>query len=142
MGFSLAALALSPTNKQAEFAWTEDVVATLGSGVFAVSLIYVNYAYSGWNAATYISDELSSPQRSLPWVLGISTTLVAGLYCLLNFVFLTVAPMEAMTGKVEVGVIAAQYAFGPTLGVFMGALLALLLAVSYTHLTLPTIYSV
>ena len=127
MGFSLAALALSPTDKQAEFAWTEDVVATLGSGAFAVSLIYVNYAYSGWNAATYISDELSSPQRSLPWVLGISTTLVAGLYCLLNFVFLAVAPMEAMTGKVEVGVIAAQYAFGPTLGVFMGALLALLL---------------
>ncbi|MDG1216139.1 MAG: amino acid permease, partial [Luminiphilus sp.] len=69
LGFSLAALALSPTEKQAEFAWTEDVAVTLGSGAFAVSLIYVNYAYSGWNAATYISGELSSPQRSLPWVL-------------------------------------------------------------------------
>ena len=37
----------------------------LGSGAFAVSLIYVNYAYSGWNAATYISGELAAPQRSL-----------------------------------------------------------------------------
>ena len=127
MGFSLAALTLSPTEKQAEFAWTEDVAVTLGSGAFAVSLIYVNYAYSGWNAATYISGELSSPQRSLPWILGISTTLVAALYCLLNFVFLSVAPTEAMAGKVEVGVIAAEYAFGSTIGALMGGLLALLL---------------
>jgi len=127
MGFSLAALTLSPTEKQAEFAWTEDVAVTLGSGAFAVSLIYVNYAYSGWNAATYISGELSSPQRSLPWILGISTTLVAALYCLLNFVFLSVAPIEAMAGKVEVGVIAAEYAFGSTIGALMGGLLALLL---------------
>ncbi|MEL0306946.1 MAG: amino acid permease, partial [Halieaceae bacterium] len=82
---------------------------------------------SGWNAATYISGELSSPQRSLPWVLGISTTLVAALYCLLNFVFLSVAPIEAMAGKVEVGVIAAEYAFGSAIGTLMGALLALLL---------------
>ena len=97
------------------------------SGAFAVSLIYVNYAYSGWNAATYISGELAAPQRSLPWVLGISTTLVAALYCLLNFVFLSVAPIDAMVGKVEVGVIAANFAFGSSLGTFMGLLLALLL---------------
>ena len=126
-GFSVAALTVSPIESQVEFTWSEDTASVLGSGAFAVSLIYVNYAYSGWNAATYISGELASPQRSLPWVLGISTILVAALYCLLNFVFLSVAPTEAMAGKVEVGVIAARYAFGTELGVFMGALLALLL---------------
>ncbi len=126
-GFSVAALTVSPIESQVEFTWSEDTTSALGSGAFAVSLIYVNYAYSGWNAATYISGELASPQRSLPWVLGISTILVAALYCLLNFVFLSVAPIEAMAGKVEVGVIAARYAFGTELGVFMGALLALLL---------------
>jgi APA family basic amino acid/polyamine antiporter len=126
-GFSVAALTVSPIEGQVEFTWSEDTTSALGSGAFAVSLIYVNYAYSGWNAATYISGELASPQRSLPWVLGISTILVAALYCLLNFVFLSVAPIEAMAGKVEVGVIAARYAFGTELGVFMGALLALLL---------------
>ena len=126
-GFSVAALTLSPAENQVEFAWSDETTSALGSGVFAVSLIYVNYAYSGWNAATYISGELATPQRSLPWVLGISTTLVAALYCLLNFVFLSVAPIEALTGKVEVGVIAARHAFGAELGVSMGALLALLL---------------
>jgi len=127
LGFSVAALTLGHGVSQVEIVWTDDATVALGSGAFAVSLIYVNYAYSGWNAATYISGELSSPQRSLPWVLGISTTLVAALYCLLNFVFLSVAPIEAMAGKVEVGVIAAEYAFGSATGTLMGVLLALLL---------------
>lgn len=127
VGFSIAALTLSPVETQVEFVWSEDATATLGSGAFAVSLIYVNYAYSGWNAATYISGELSAPQQSLPWVLGLSTALVAALYCLLNFVFLSVAPIDAMAGNVEVGVIAAQHALGAELGVLMGVLLALLL---------------
>ena len=127
LGFSAAALLLGSTEHQADFTWASDSGALLGSGAFAVSLIYVNYAYSGWNAATYISGELASPQKSLPWVLGISTTVVAVLYCVLNYVFLSVAPMDAMIGKVEIGVIAAEFAFGSTLGASMGLLLALLL---------------
>ena len=125
--FSLAALTFSPLERKADFIWNTQTMTLMGSGAFAVSLIYVNYAYSGWNAATYISGELASPQNSLPWVLGISTAVVATLYCLLNFVFLSVAPMEAMAGKVEVGVIAAEFAFGRTIGSAMGLLLALLL---------------
>ena len=120
-------MTLSPAEQQVTFHWRGEDATLLASGAFAVSLIYVNYAYSGWNAATYISGELAAPQRSLPWVLGISTTLVAALYCLLNFVFLSVAPIDAMVGKVEVGVIAANFAFGSSLGTFMGLLLALLL---------------
>ena len=125
--FSLTALTLSPMETQASFLWRTEDTVLLGSGAFAVSLIYVNYAYSGWNAATYISGELAAPQQSLPWVLGVTTTVVAALYCLLNVVFLSVAPMEAMVGKVEVGVIAAEFAFGKTIGAAMGLLLALLL---------------
>ena len=127
LAFSLAALTFGPLERKADFIWNTQTMTLMGSGAFAVSLIYVNYAYSGWNAATYISGELASPQNSLPWVLGISTAVVATLYCLLNFVFLSVAPMEAMAGKVEVGVIAAEFAFGTKIGSAMGLLLALLL---------------
>ena len=127
VAFSFAALTLSPNQQPISLAWDQEASMLMGSGAFAVSLIYVNYAYSGWNAATYISGELENPQLSLPRVLGISTAVVAALYCLLNFVFLSVAPMEAMAGKVEVGVIAAEFAFGSTLGTLMGLLLALLL---------------
>ncbi len=97
------------------------------SGAFAVSLIYVNYAFSGWNAATYISGEIEAPQRQLPRVLFGSTCLVALAYLLLNYVFLAVAPAEAMKGQVEVGYIAAKYVFGGMAADIMGSLLALML---------------
>jgi APA family basic amino acid/polyamine antiporter len=97
------------------------------SGAFAVSLIYVNYAYTGWNAATYLIGELERPAESLSRVLLWGTAVVMLLYVLLNFTFLYVAPMEAMTGKLEVGYIAAQHVFGATGAAIMGVVLALLL---------------
>ena len=127
LGFSAAALIVAQHRSDASFSFSEGDGALLTSGAFAVALIYVNYAYSGWNAATYISGEMESPQRNLPWVLALSTVSVCITYLLLNFVFLAVAPMEAMVGKVEIGFIAATYAFGDWAGRLMGLILALLL---------------
>lgn len=127
LGFSALALLLNEGGQETRFAPVAGDGGLLFSGAFAVSLIYVNYAYSGWNAATYISGELESPQRSLPKVLIASTSIVCLSYVLLNYVFLAVAPMEAMVGKVEVGYIAASYAFGGAAASIMGVLLALLL---------------
>ncbi|MEO1082433.1 MAG: amino acid permease, partial [Pseudomonadota bacterium] len=127
LGFVILALLFNDAGQETRFAPAAGDSALLLSGAFAVSLIYVNYAYSGWNAATYITGELEHPQRSLPWVLVVSTALVALSYLLLNTVFLAVAPMEAMVGKVEVGFVAATYAFGDAGGTIMGVLLGLLL---------------
>ena len=101
--------------------------ALVFSGAFAVSLIYVSYAYTGWNAATYLTGELADPQRALPRVLGGGTLLVMVLYVGLNYAFLRAAPMEAMAGRVEVGYVAATHAFGPAGAAIMGVTLALLL---------------
>ena len=73
----------------------------LFSGAFAVALIYVNYAYTGWNAATYVTSELDNPQRNLPIVLFVGTGLVMMLYLLLNFTFLSAAPIAILEGKLE-----------------------------------------
>lgn len=110
--------------------------ALLRGGAFAVSLIYVSYAYTGWNAATYLSSELDNPQRDLPGILFLGTAVVTALYVALHYVFLSVAPMEAMAGEVEVGYIAAEYAFGDTGGRFAGAALALLLISTVSAMTL------
>ncbi|MDH3642321.1 MAG: amino acid permease, partial [Gammaproteobacteria bacterium] len=99
----------------------------LASGAFAVSLIYVNYAYTGWNAATYITGELERPQENLSRILLVGTGVVVLLYVLLNFTFLYVAPMDAMVGKLEIGYVSAQYAFGASGAAIMGVVLALLL---------------
>jgi len=106
------------------------------SGAFAVSLIYVNYAYTGWNAATYVTSELDNPQRNLPVVLFVGTGLVMMLYLLLNFTFLSAAPASILEGKLEVGVIVADHALGENAGRAMGAMLALLLISTVSAMTM------
>ncbi|MBT8131410.1 MAG: amino acid permease [Gammaproteobacteria bacterium] len=108
----------------------------IASGAFAVSLIYVSYAYTGWNAATYLSSELEQPQRTLPGILMTGTAIVMLLYLSLNAVFLKVGSMEAMAGQVEIGFIAATAAFGDTGGRFAGLVLALLLVSTVSAMTL------
>ena len=127
VGFSALALWWVEIPQPLVFSPVSGDAALLMSGSFAVALIFVNYAYSGWNAATYISSELERPGKHLPIILVSSTVLVALCYLLLNYVFLATAPMDALVGKVEVGYVAAQYAFGQTGATVMGVLLAMLL---------------
>jgi APA family basic amino acid/polyamine antiporter len=108
----------------------------LFSGAFAVALIYVNYAYTGWNAATYVTSELDNPQRNLPIVLFVGTGLVMMLYLLLNFTFLSAAPIDILAGKLEVGVIVADHALGDSAGKAMGLVLALLLISTVSAMTM------
>lgn len=103
-----------------------DLSLTL-SGAFAVALIFVNYAYTGWNAATYLTSELESPEHHLSRVLIRGTLIVLVLYVMLNFTFLYVAPAAEMAGQLEIGYIAARHAFGDTGADAMGVVLALLL---------------
>lgn len=106
------------------------------SGAFAVSLIYVSYAYTGWNVATYLTEEIEAPQRNLPRVLFAGAFGVMLLYILLNAVFLLTTPMEKMTGEVEVGVIAARHVFGQTGALFTGLVLGVLLISTVSAMTI------
>jgi len=136
VGFCVAALLITDEPEPLSFLPIAGDGALLTSGAFAVSLIYVSYAYTGWNAATYLSSELQDPQRTLPKILMTGTLVVMLLYLALNFVFLRVAPMGAMAGQVEVGYIAAQSAFGDFGGRFTGLVLALLLVSTVSAMTL------
>lgn len=79
---------------------------------FAVSLLYVTYAYTGWNSAAYIVDEIKDPKKNLPKALLIGTVLVTVLYILLQVVFLRHASIDQMEGKVEIAFIAFANLFG------------------------------
>ena len=136
IAFIAAGLTLVPTPQPVSFAPQPGDGAALLSPAFAVSLIYVSYAYTGWNAATYVSGELAEPQRSLPGVLVVGTLIVAVLYLLLHVVFLRAAPMDAMRGEVEIGYIAARGIFGDGGGRIAGGMLALLLISSVSAMTL------
>ena len=101
--------------------------AALTSPAFAVSLVYVSYAYSGWNAAAYLTGEIERPQRNLSRILLVGTAVVLVLYVGLNFIFLYSTPVGWLKGQLEVGFISANYLFGPAWGRLAGAVIAALL---------------
>jgi len=106
------------------------------TGSFAVSLIYVSYAYNGWNAATYLTSEIEDPQKNLPKILLTGTILVMVTYVALNFIFLYATPMQAMKGKVEIGYIAAQSIFGEVGANLTGIVMAMLLVSTVSAMTI------
>ena len=99
-------------------------LATLMSGPFAVSLVYVMYSYSGWNAASYITEEVENPAKNLPWALLVGTIIVTLFYVVLNFIFLLATPKQILSGQVEVGLLAGRAIFGPLGGNLVSALIA------------------
>lgn len=99
---------------------------------FAISLIFVSYAYSGWNASAYIASEIKNPQKNLPKSLLAGTAIVLALYVLLNFVFLysvSITEMVDVKGDpiIEIGSLSAMKIFGSTGGNIMSMLISILL---------------
>ncbi len=84
----------------------------IGQTGFAVSLLYVTYAYTGWNAAAYIVEEIETPQRNLPKALIVGTVLVTVIYVVLQWVFLKFASYDALKGQADVALIALEQALG------------------------------
>lgn len=136
VAFCLAAISVIDSPQPVRFLPASGDGALLTSSAFAVSLIYVSYAYTGWNAATYLSSELQNPQRTLPGILLTGTLVVTALYVALNFVFLYSAPVESLKGEVEVGFIAAEAAFGELGGRLTGIFLASLLISTVSAMTI------
>nr|WP_157579091.1 amino acid permease [Spirosoma montaniterrae] len=83
---------------------------------FAVSLLYVTYAYTGWNAAAYIVGEIRNPHRNLPRALLLGTLTVTILYVALQIVFLKLAPIAQLSGQADVAVVAFGSRFGEQAG--------------------------
>ncbi|MGM0650562.1 MAG: APC family permease [Bacteroidota bacterium] len=79
---------------------------------FAAGLVWVMLAYSGWNAAAYIVEDIRKPGKNLPRSLFIGTLIVMMLYVLLNAVFLYATPISELAGKKDIGHVAARYIFG------------------------------
>ncbi|HOU48512.1 MAG TPA: amino acid permease [Candidatus Aminicenantes bacterium] len=109
------------------FAPTSRALRDVLSPAFAVSMFFVTFSYSGWNAAAYVAGEIENPRRNLPRSLIAGTLIVSVLYILLNFVFLRTVPIAELSGKLEVGYVFAGRVFGAAGGRLMGAVIAFLL---------------
>lgn len=94
---------------------------------FATSLIWVSFAYSGWNASTYIAGSIENPNRNLSRSILMGTLTVTGLYVLLNMVLMKSTAVHNLVGVKEVGLVAAEALLGSNIGKLMGGIISLLL---------------
>jgi APA family basic amino acid/polyamine antiporter len=117
--------------------------ASFDAGAFAVTLVWISFAYSGWNAAVYIGGEVRDGERELPRALVHGTLLVIVLYLALNAVILWSAPTEALAGVPEVGAVAAEALGGARLRAALSALVALALFTSISSMVMagPRVYA-
>lgn len=139
LGLGLA-LSLLPGQPQpvALLPTSADWSLVFGTPAFAIALVYVSYAYSGWNAAVYVAGETRDPGRTLPRALLIGTAIVTCLYVLLNFGFLRAIPMETLKSidpftlgdsgmlnqELAVGFLAGRELFGEGGGRWIAGLIA------------------
>jgi APA family basic amino acid/polyamine antiporter len=98
------------------------------AGALALGLVYVSYAYFGWNSAAYVAGEIRDPARALPRALVAGAGLVTVLYVALNLVFLWAVPPAALAGQIEVAHVVAGALFGPRGATLLSSLVALALA--------------
>ena len=124
LAFLVAGFALG-TPQPISFAPSPADASHVISASFAISLVFVMYSYSGWNAATYIAGEMHDPQRSLPRSLLVGTAIVIVLYVALNGLFLYTSPINQLAGQLDIAVIAGKHVFGDLGGRIVGALICI-----------------
>ncbi len=124
LAFLIAGFALA-TPQPISFSPSAADTSNIFSAAFAISLVFVMYSYSGWNAATYITGEMDDPQRSVPRSLLFGTLIVIFLYVALNALFLYSTPVSQLAGQLDVAVVAGKHIFGDIGGRIVGGLICL-----------------
>jgi APA family basic amino acid/polyamine antiporter len=113
-------------------------------GDIATQLFYVMFAYSGWNAASYMAGEVKDPGKTLPRSLLLGTALVTVLYLALNLVFAYAVPLSdvGFENAMQVPTLAVENLFGPRASSVFSILLGLafLSTISAFVITGPRIY--
>jgi APA family basic amino acid/polyamine antiporter len=112
------------------------------AAAIASGLIFVMFSYSGWNAASYIAEEIRDPSRNIPRSLISGTLVVVLLYVAINALYLYAISPADMASEIRIAELASRNLFGlnvaPFLGViFMGTILG---SISAMVIAGPRIY--
>jgi APA family basic amino acid/polyamine antiporter len=106
-GFAFGKGSLTHLTAAAPFHFDFDGLKTLG-----LSLMWIMFAYSGWNASAYIGSEVRNPLRNLPRSLLLGTAVVMILYVALNLFYVYAIPPVQMEGVEAVAGLAVGNLFG------------------------------
>jgi APA family basic amino acid/polyamine antiporter len=95
-----------------------------GWKTIGLSLMWIMFAYSGWNASTYLGAEIRKPERNLPGSLIYGTGIVLLLYLGINFLYVYGIKPEEMKGVISVGGLAMGNLFGKPAEILFSILIA------------------
>jgi len=116
---------------------------TPAAGPWLFALIPVLFTFAGWNAASYVAEEIRDPGRNLPRSLAIGTLAVIVIYLLLNTLYLFVMPVGELA-KVHGSVldVMADRLLGAAAGDIMGvvSIVSLLASISAMTFAGPRVY--
>lgn len=107
------------------------------------ALVWITYAYSGWNAAVYVTGEVEGGGVAVRRALYSGTLLVTALYLGVSAVILFSAPPSALSGVAESGAVAARAFGGPWAEQALSSLIALALLTSASSMLVsgPRVYA-
>ena len=110
---------------------------------FGVTLVWISFAYSGWNAAVYVAGEIRDPERNVPRALVLATLLITLAYVALNAVFVYAAPISTLAGRPDIGAAAAEALGGSALRTAVSLVVALALFTSISAMVMagPRVYA-
>ncbi|GIX42034.1 MAG: amino acid permease [Leptospiraceae bacterium] len=111
------------------------------SGI-GLGLLFVMFAYSGWNGASYLAEEIQEPEKNLPRALIGGTIIVMILYFLLNVLYYWSTPAQQLEGQEAIAAITASNLFGNNITTFfnIGFFIILLSTISATIMIGPRVY--
>jgi APA family basic amino acid/polyamine antiporter len=118
-GFAVGKGSLGHLVAAAPFRFDFGGLKTLG-----LSLMWIMFAYSGWNASAYVGSEVKNPSRNLPRSLLIGTGVVMILYIALNLFYIYAIPPAQMEGVISVGGLAAGNLFGKSAETVLSVLIS------------------
>lgn len=95
-----------------------------GWKTIGLSLMWIMFAYSGWNASTYLGAEIRNPSKTLPRSLIVGTGIVMLLYLLLNALYIYGIAPDKMKGIISVGGLAMGNLFGKSADTLFSLLIA------------------
>ena len=95
-----------------------------GWKTIGLSLMWIMFAYSGWNASTYLGAEIKNPSRILPRSLLYGTGIVILLYLSINILYVYSIRPDEMKGVISVGGLAMGNLFGPSADTLFSLLIA------------------
>lgn len=119
-----------------------DAYSGVNLKTMGLALMWILFAYTGWNASTYVGSEVYNPVKNIPRSLIVGTFAVTVIYLLLNLLYVYAVPPGEMEGVISIGGLTANKLFNRSLDQVFSLFIALILlsAISVLIMIGPRVY--